>query len=622
MNAPTPILTPDSIETPSTTPFTAFDGQLAYLPLDWIAVQPHFNPRTFFEDSEFAALVESVRAQGVLQAVWVRPVTDYDPAAPRFWLIAGERRWRAAHAAGVPSIPATIRFADAQHALVLADLENNAALRINLSVAEEAHFAQRFVGECAGERAEAARLLGWSRAKLDARLLLLHAAPAVLDALTQRKIQVGHAELLAGLPEATQNGTLAKILSDKISVADLKARIKGFALDLSVAIFDKSACVTCRHHSALQASLFAEAVEGGRCQDRACHHQKTWAALAARKAELESTYPAVFLDTERSADQFVVLSETGLQGVGKAQFSACQGCRSFGAQLSTQPGREGTVQAPLCVHPSCHAQKVAAAHPAPPPTAPTVSTASTLDGDSVSTPATAPALPPSDVDADDTDDTDDCMGTGEAEGYPRKVEAWVDTWLRQQAAQITATQPNLLRAWLLLALFREAGEPRAILAEVGITVDGRTTRTVLLPQLYALSTEGKQHLLTALARHLIEQKPAIEVEIPGHSEPAQAAVASLQAVAADMTAAFVPDESFWQAHTKAGIASLLATAKSPAGEFFATWYAREHRESDTDTQAFQRLLKGSRSALIAALTQTRFDFSAWLPSAIARRFQN
>ena len=214
MNAPTPILTPDDTETTAIAPFTAFDGQLAYLPLDWITVQPHFNPRTFFEDGEFAALVESVRAQGVLQAVWVRPCADYDPAAPRFWLIAGERRWRAAHAAGVASIPATIRFADAQQALVLADLENNAALRINLSVAEEAHFAQRFLGECAGERAEAARLLGWSRAKLDARLLLLHAAPAVLDALTQRKIQVGHAELLAGLPEATQNGTLAKILSD------------------------------------------------------------------------------------------------------------------------------------------------------------------------------------------------------------------------------------------------------------------------------------------------------------------------------------------------------------------------------------------------------------------------
>ncbi|MEH6875281.1 MAG: ParB/RepB/Spo0J family partition protein, partial [Candidatus Competibacter sp.] len=159
--------------TSATAPLTPFDGQLAYLPLDWIEVQPGFNPRTFFEDGEFAALVESVKVQGILQAIWVRPQENYDPVSPRFWLIAGERRWRAARAASLPCIPVTVRVADARQALILADLENNPALRINLSVAEEAQFAQRFLGECDGDRAEAARLLGWSRARLDARLLLL-----------------------------------------------------------------------------------------------------------------------------------------------------------------------------------------------------------------------------------------------------------------------------------------------------------------------------------------------------------------------------------------------------------------------------------------------------------------
>jgi len=94
-------------------PFQPFDTQLAHLPLEWIFVKEGFNPRLFFEDAEFAELVESVARQGVLQAVWVRPQDDYDPAAPRFWLIAGERRWRAARAAGLASVPATIRFADA-----------------------------------------------------------------------------------------------------------------------------------------------------------------------------------------------------------------------------------------------------------------------------------------------------------------------------------------------------------------------------------------------------------------------------------------------------------------------------------------------------------------------------
>ena len=123
---------------------TLGDGALTRLPLDCIDVQDGFNPRRFFEDTEFAALVDSVRRQGVLQAVWVRPQDDCDPRAPRFWLIAGERRWRAARAAGLTTLPALIRHVDQRQAWALADLENNPALRIGLSVAEEARFAQRF----------------------------------------------------------------------------------------------------------------------------------------------------------------------------------------------------------------------------------------------------------------------------------------------------------------------------------------------------------------------------------------------------------------------------------------------------------------------------------------------
>lgn len=205
---------------------------------------------------------------------------------------------------------------------------------------------------------EAARLLGWSLPKLDARLLLLHAVPAVLDALTQRRIKLGHAELLAGLPEATQIGTLGKILSDAISVATLKARLSGFALDLSAAIFDKTDCTTCPHHSTRQAALFAEALGEGRCQNRACHAEKTRQALWAKKADLEATYPSVFLDTERAPNTWTLLSATGPTGVGAAQFAACQTCRAFAARLSSQPGQEGVVEAPLCTDLTCHREKV------------------------------------------------------------------------------------------------------------------------------------------------------------------------------------------------------------------------------------------------------------------------
>ena len=600
MNAAVQHFTPAISDVPTTAlPFQPTDHQLTHLPVDWIEVQPGFNPRTFFEDAEFAALVESVARQGVLQAVWVRPQDEYEPAAPRFWLIAGERRWRAARAAGLAAMPATIRLADERQALLLADLENNPALRVNLSAAEEARFARRFLGECAGDRAEAARLLGWSRAKLDARLLLLHASANVLDALTQRRIKLGHAELLAGLPATTQDGTLVRILSDRIAVSDLKARIQGFALDLGAAIFDQTDCTVCRHNSAQQRALFAEAVAGGRCQNRACFHDKTQAALAARKAELAGEYPTVFLDTERPADTYAVLTKTGPQGVGEVQFAACQGCQHFAALLSTQPGREGTVQAPLCANLTCHRAKVAAAQPV----RSAAPAATTPEGTSPPARPVAPA------------------GEARAEASPQRVETWVDGWLRRQAAAAVARDPDLLRAWLLAALYRDAGQPHAVLAQAGVPCGPSATRATLIPLLYALDAQHKQTLLLALTRHLIQNEGQGLDAAPGQGERVDAARASLAAAGVDWTAAFAPDADFWQAHTQAGIASLLAEAKSPGGVSFAEWYLRQYRHSASDTKAFERLLNGTRADLIAALGKTAFDFSAWLPEVVARRFE-
>ena len=105
MNAPLAVFSPAP-----PLPLTTGDGQVLHLPVGWIEVEPGFNPRTFFEGAEFAELVESVRAHGVQQALWVRPAPGYDPEAPRFLLIAGERRWRAAREAGLAAEPAKDRM--------------------------------------------------------------------------------------------------------------------------------------------------------------------------------------------------------------------------------------------------------------------------------------------------------------------------------------------------------------------------------------------------------------------------------------------------------------------------------------------------------------------------------
>ncbi|MCB1810521.1 MAG: PRTRC system ParB family protein [Candidatus Competibacteraceae bacterium] len=605
MNAPLhPAHTTPAPESETTAlPFSLHEGRQAYLPLDWIIVKDGFNPRHFFEDQEFKDLVQSVKAQGVLQALWVRPVEDFDPTQPRFWLIAGERRLRAGREAGVASIPAIVRLVDERQALVLAELENNPALRINLSVAEEARFAQRFVAQCDGDRVEAAKLLGWSKSKLDARLLLLHATEKVLDALTERKIKLGHAELLAGLPPSTQDGTLAKIISDQFSVSDLKARIKGFALDLQTAIFDKTDCTQCPHNSSLQGTLFGECVESGRCQNRECFGEKTQQALAAKKTELETEYPAVFLDSDRAAEQYTVLSKEGPQGVGDAQFNACQGCKHFAAKLSTQPGLEGTVQAPLCVNLACHAEKVTAAQP-PAATEKVVPISGNIAERPTPPSSATPGAKPAQADA-----------------TPKKVEVWVDAWFRDIAAQTVVNDAELCRAWLLYSVYKDAGQPMEILQAHQLAVSTADTRATLVPKFIALDSATKQALLKDLMAHLVRDKKDEFNTTPGQGELVKAAVASVQAVNVDLAQAFTPNEAFWQAHTRAGIESLLSDAKTPDGLSFAEWYARQHAESDTDQKAFERLMKGKVADVIKALGKSAFDWSAWLPAVIGKRLK-
>lgn len=200
------------------------------------------------------------------------------------------------------------------------------------------------------------------------------------------------------------------------------------------------------------------------------------------------------------------------------------------------------------------------------------------------------------------------------------MEAWVDGWLRWQAAAV-ARDPDLLRAWLLAALYRDAGQPHAVLALAGVPCGPAASRAALIPRLYALDAQHQQTLLLALTRHLIQDPGAGLDAAPGQGEWVAAARASLVAAGVNLTAAFAPDADFWQAHTQAGIPSLLAEAKSPGGVSFAEWYLRQYRTSATDSKAFKRLPNGTRADLIAALGKTAFDFSAWLPEVVARRFE-
>src|SRR4051812_29671886 len=134
---------------------SADDIELRELPVDLVAPNPR-QPRRSFDDAALAGLAESVRERGVLQPVLVRPLPGGS-----YELVAGERRWRAARLAGLPTVPALVRARDDAQALEVALIENMA--REDLNPVEEARACAALVEELGLTREEVGRRVGRSR---------------------------------------------------------------------------------------------------------------------------------------------------------------------------------------------------------------------------------------------------------------------------------------------------------------------------------------------------------------------------------------------------------------------------------------------------------------------------
>lgn len=313
------------------------------------------NPREYFDEKELEDLTASVREHGINQPILVRHIGD-----GQYQIIAGERRYRAALAAfgDEYEMPVLIRDCSDSEARILANIENT--LRADMSATEEARSAAIIVGEVKGDRDEAARLLSWSRPKLDSRLALMNCSESVRKALNERTIKLGHAELFASLSKENQDKILPALIERNLSVPDLKALIEKAAAKLSAAIFDKADCAACPHNSSVQRTMFQESVTDGSCTNNACYKTKTEAALEITKESLKDEYPVIRI--VRAGDNFaqVKLRADGPTGVGEAQADACRGCAEFGAAISALPERMGMVFKDQCFNTACNQEKVAA----------------------------------------------------------------------------------------------------------------------------------------------------------------------------------------------------------------------------------------------------------------------
>lgn len=318
------------------------------------SISPGRNPRRHFDSAEMADLESSIRANGVLQPILVRPLEG-----DRYEIVAGERRWRAARAVygddGV--IPAEVRVMTDDEADIAALVENT--LRADMSPAEEAEAAQSLVEKFRGDKNAAATHLGWPLSKLYRRLGLMEATPAVREALSARKISLGHAELLAAAPRGKQDKVLEKVIAGNIPVAALKDQLSAISHNLEAAIFDKADCGSCPHNSSLQAQMFTESVAVGHCTNPGCFNAKTERCLESIVAAQKESVPRVEVLRPGTALDTVPVVAEGRVGVGAEQMEACRGCGNFGCTVSALPGAEGNIETELCFDLACNTQKVA-----------------------------------------------------------------------------------------------------------------------------------------------------------------------------------------------------------------------------------------------------------------------
>lgn len=241
-----------------------------------------YNPRRYFDRTKHDELVESLRLRGMLQPILVRPAPDTEDS---YTVVAGGRRFRAAVEAfgSDGEVPVIIREMTDQEALEAAVDEND--IRDDLSETEQADAAVRVLAACQNERAEAIRRLGWSRAKFNRRLALAGLSESVKSALDERRIKLGHAELLAAVPADKQDKALETILAAGLDIGKTRDLLMRVTQSLAAATFDKTECTTCPFNSATQRALFETHVDDGHCTNPGCFQLKTQAADNARLEE-------------------------------------------------------------------------------------------------------------------------------------------------------------------------------------------------------------------------------------------------------------------------------------------------------------------------------------------------
>jgi len=210
---------------PAAAPAAAPRGeQLTRLPLD-VLQRGRYQPRLDMRAETLAELADSIKAQGVVQPIVVRPLESTNGESQRYEIIAGERRWRAAQMAGLEEIPAVIRHIPDEAAIAVALIEN--IQREDLNPLEEARAFARLVSEFGLTHQQVADAVGRSRTAVTNLLRLLELTPEVCELLEKRSLEMGHGRALLALTQRRQQSEVGSLVVKKgLSVRETEALVR------------------------------------------------------------------------------------------------------------------------------------------------------------------------------------------------------------------------------------------------------------------------------------------------------------------------------------------------------------------------------------------------------------
>lgn len=195
----------------------AGDEKLTRLSVDLIQ-RGKYQPRREMDSQALEELANSIRTQGIIQPLIVRPLGD------KFEIIAGERRWRAAQLAGLTDVPVIIRQIPDEAAIAMALIEN--IQRENLNPIEEAAALERLIQEFGMTHQQVAEAVGKSRTSVTNLLRLLALPDEVKNMLERGLLEMGHARTLITLPESAQLQAAELIISRGLSVRETETLVR------------------------------------------------------------------------------------------------------------------------------------------------------------------------------------------------------------------------------------------------------------------------------------------------------------------------------------------------------------------------------------------------------------